>query len=117
MKTCLACDKPLKGRTDKKYCNDYCRNQFNSRLSADSCNLARNIVNALRRNKRILAGFLGNDRKAKTTRHHLLREGFQFKYHTHIAETRGGGQYIYCFDLGYRPLDRDAILLVREETP
>ena len=25
MKTCKTCEKPIKGRSDKKYCNDYCR--------------------------------------------------------------------------------------------
>lgn len=30
--TCLNCDKTLKGRTDKKFCDDYCRNSYNNQL-------------------------------------------------------------------------------------
>jgi len=29
-KTCLACGKILKGRVDKKFCDDYCRNNYNN---------------------------------------------------------------------------------------
>ena len=27
-KLCLTCNKPVKGRTDKKFCDDYCRNNY-----------------------------------------------------------------------------------------
>jgi hypothetical protein len=42
---CLACDKPLKGRTDKKFCDDYCRNNYNNQLKAAKNNVVRNINN------------------------------------------------------------------------
>lgn len=53
-KTCLACDKPLKGRLDKKFCDDYCRNNYNNRLNSDQSNYVRNVNNILRKNRRIL---------------------------------------------------------------
>ena len=33
-KVCLACGKPLKGRIDKKFCDDYCRNNYNNQQKA-----------------------------------------------------------------------------------
>jgi hypothetical protein len=29
-KTCLFCEKPVKGRSDKKFCDDYCRAAYNN---------------------------------------------------------------------------------------
>jgi len=30
VRKCLHCDHVLKGRTDKKFCDDYCRNTYNN---------------------------------------------------------------------------------------
>jgi hypothetical protein len=113
---CLSCNKPLKGRTDKKFCGDYCRNTFNNQLKATSNNLVRNINNALGKNKRILESFFkpGED-IAKTTKEKLLEKGFQFKYCTHTYTTRKGHIYFFCYDFGYMGLDNDWYLLVKRK--
>ena len=33
---CGVCTRPLRGRSDKKFCNDYCRNTFNNRKKIKS---------------------------------------------------------------------------------
>uniref|UniRef100_UPI00374D4ADE DUF2116 family Zn-ribbon domain-containing protein n=2 Tax=Ferruginibacter sp. TaxID=1940288 RepID=UPI00374D4ADE len=57
-KKCLTCGKTIKGRTDKKFCDDYCRNGYNNQLKAGDNNYVRNINNALRKNRRILESLL-----------------------------------------------------------
>ena len=57
-KLCLNCNKPVKGRTDKKFCDDYCRNNYNNQLKSNTINLVRNINNALGKNRRILENLL-----------------------------------------------------------
>ena len=42
---CLECEETVKGRVDKKFCSDYCRNSYNNRVNKDSKNLIRNINN------------------------------------------------------------------------
>ncbi len=32
MNECLTCRKPIKGRSDKKFCDSACRNTFNNRI-------------------------------------------------------------------------------------
>ena len=32
---CLECGEPLKGRVDKKFCSDYCRNSHNNKVNKD----------------------------------------------------------------------------------
>jgi len=51
---CLDCQEPLKGRADKKFCNDLCRNNYNNRLKSESNNLVRRINGILRKNRNIL---------------------------------------------------------------
>jgi predicted nucleic acid-binding Zn ribbon protein len=113
---CLTCNKPVRGRTDKKYCDDYCRNTFNNRLKSSVNNLVRNINNALVKNRRILEKFFINDEEIiKTTKEKLLQEGFQFKYITHTCATKKGIVYFFCYDLGYLPLENNWYLLVKRK--
>ena len=113
---CLSCNKPVKGRTDKKFCDDYCRNNYNNQLKADSSNLVRNINNALGKNRRILDSLLvSGEEMAKTTKDKLLQKGFHFKYITHIYTNKKGNTYFFCYDLGYLPLENDWYLIVRRK--
>jgi hypothetical protein len=113
---CLNCDKLLKGRTDKKFCDDYCRNSYNNQLKSTKNNLVRNINNALGKNRRILESFLKQEEEtANIHKDKLLEKGFQFKYLTHTYTTKKGKVYFFCYDLGYMPLDNDWYLLVKRK--
>lgn len=115
-KNCLACDKPLKGRSDKKFCDDYCRNNYNNQLKSITNNQVRNINNALGKNRRILEEMLPpGDEMTKTTKEKLLQKGFLFKYVTHLYTTKSGKTYYYCYDYGYLPLENDWYLIVRRK--
>ena len=101
-KVCLHCQKPLKGRVDKKFCDDYCRNNYNNRLNSDATPLVRNINNTLRRNRRILEEVkTGGDKFGFATREKLLSKGFRFQYCTHTYTNNQGETYYYCYDYGY----------------
>ena len=113
---CLACNKTIKGRTDKKFCDDYCRNKVNNQLKADNNNQIRNINNALRRNRRILEELLKEkEEMVRTTRERLLGKTFQFKYLTHTYTNQKGNTYFFCYDYGYLPLDNDYYLIVKNK--
>ena len=113
---CLACNKPLKGRTDKKFCDDYCRNNYNNQLKSTTTNLVRNINNALGKNRRILESlFSDREEITKTTKDKLLQKGFQFKYFTNTYTNKKGNVYFFCYDLGYLPLENDWYLLVKRK--
>jgi len=116
VKTCLTCGKTLKGRSDKKFCDDYCRNAYNNRLKADDNNYIRKIINNLRRNRRILEELLpAHEKMSKASRDKLLQMGFQFKYFTHTYANQKGDIYYFCFDHGYLPLEHGWYLLVRKK--
>lgn len=115
-KTCLSCGKAVKGRSDKKFCDDYCRAAYNNDLKSASNNLIRNVNNALGKNRRILENLLPQgEPTAKTNRDKLIEKGFQFKYHTHLYQTKNGNTYFYCYEYGYLPLENNWYLIVKRE--
>ena len=115
-KTCLACGKAIKGRSDKKFCDDSCRNNYNNELKSITNNQMRNVNNALSKNRRILEEMLPEgEEMVKTTQEKLLQKGFLFKYVTHLYTTKQGKTYYYCYEYGYLPLDNDWYLIVRRK--
>lgn len=115
---CLYCDKPLKGRTDKKFCNDFCRNNYNNQLKSKTTNIVRNINNALGKNRRILELFIPeNEDMGRVPKDKLIESGFQFKFMTHTYTNKKGNIYYFCYDMGYLPLENDWYLIVRRKKP
>jgi hypothetical protein len=110
---CLACQKILRGRIDKKFCDDYCRNNYNNQQRAIDSQYDKSIIAILKKNKQILSSLLKEEEMVKTTRERLLTKGFQFKYHTHHYENKKGNVYVFCFEYGYLPLDNDWFLIVK----
>ncbi|GMN06418.1 hypothetical protein MTsPCn5_18070 [Croceitalea sp. MTPC5] len=115
MKACLECDTEIKGRADKKFCSDYCRNAYNNKLNKDSKNLVRNINNRLRKNYRILESFTLKEGKTRTTKKSLDNKGFDFEHITSLYTTKKGSTYYFVYDLGYLPLDNDYYMIVKRE--
>lgn len=115
-KTCLFCDKPLRGRIDKKFCDDYCRNNFNNKQNSDQSNHVRNVNRILGKNRRILEKLLPETEETKKiTREKLALEGFNFKFHTHQYLTQKGAVYIFNYEYGYLNLENDWILIVKRQ--
>lgn len=115
-KRCLECGKTLKGRTDKKFCDDLCRNSFNNKLNSDSNSYVRTINNILRKNRRLLdEAMLGNEEMVKLPRLKLLEKGFQFKYFTHTYTNKKGNTYYFCYEYGYLPLEGEWLLVVKRK--
>ena len=115
-KQCLACNKVLQGRTDKKFCNDYCRNIYNNQLKTVTSSIVRNINNTLIKNRRILEGLLDKETEMiKTTKERLIQKGFQFKYITHSYINKKGNTYFFCYEYGYLPLENDWYLIVKRK--
>lgn len=115
MNSCLECGDKIFGRSDKKFCNDACRNAYNNKQNKDSMNLMRNINNKLRKNYRILSENKFIDGKFKTTKNKLSAQGFNFEYFTNLKIYKNGSEYRFIYDIGYKLLEDDWILLVKKE--
>ena len=111
---CLECGEPVKGRIDKKFCADYCRNAYNNKVNKESKNLIRNINNRLRKNYKILSE-LNITGKTKVSRTKLYDKGFDFNFFTSIYTTKTGNTYYYLYDQGYLPLEHETFLLIKRD--
>ena len=111
---CLECETLLLGRKDQKFCADYCRNTYNNRLNEDVNSTVRKINSILRKNRRILAQL--NPKGKKTVDLIELAElGFNFHYYTNSYSTKNGHQYFFCYDMGYRAVEKQGFLLVHKQ--
>lgn len=111
-KLCPECNEKITGRSDKKFCSDYCRNSYNNKLNKDQTNLIRNTNNQLRKNYRILSKLNPVD-KSRTTKTILLLQGFSFDFYTTTYTTKTGKIYYFVYDQGYLPIENDFYLLVK----
>lgn len=115
---CVACNRPLHGRADKRFCNDYCRNNYNNQQkNVDRQNTSIKQINAsLLKNRKILASLLTEDKETlRVSRNKLMTLGYQFAFTTHSYTAKNGNTYIYCYDYGYLILDNDWFLVVRDK--
>ena len=113
---CLECGAVIRGRTDKKFCNDFCRNSYHNRMKSKMGTEVRRINKILRHNYQVLRQNVPRD-SGKTIMglKELLADGFDFTYHTHIYTTKKGHTYYFCYDYGYMDLGEDRFVLVKRD--
>jgi len=118
LKNCVCCSKPLRGRSDKKFCDDFCRNTFNNHQKArgNHNGFIKPINTALLKNRNVLSSLLPEGEETIIVpREKLLRMDFQFRYITDFYTTSAGKMYYYCYDHGYLQLDADSYLIVKKK--
>lgn len=117
-KNCLVCGHPLRGRVDKKFCDDQCRNRYNngSRIRERQNPLVRQVNNALLQNRRVLETVLaGKTESVRISREKMMEYGFRFRYITGMSRHRNGQPLFYCYEFGIRPLENDLFLVTRKK--
>ena len=114
-RVCLDCGARLLGRSDKKFCSDQCRNNYNNRINRDQNNYVRNVHAQLRRNRKILADLL-DDGHHRIHRDALIAQGYSFTFFTHLVETPEGLRWAYCFEYGFREAERGYLELRRSSS-
>lgn len=110
-RNCLDCGEAIKGRADKKFCSDQCRNSYNNTLNSDSTNHIRNVNNILRKNRRVLAE-LNTREKTRVHKSKLIDKGFNFDYYTNTFITKAGKTYRFCYEQGFLAIEEDHYMLV-----
>lgn len=114
-RNCPECGEIIKGRIDKKFCSDMCRNAFNNKVNSDTTNYVRNINNILRKNRRVLEETLGEADKITVAKQKLMDKGFNFTYYTNPSVTSNNHTYLFCYEFGYLPLEQNRILIVKKK--
>lgn len=110
---CLECGNELRGRSDKKFCDDQCRSNHNNKEYCYLTTDMRVINKILRKNRRILDSVVKNHSKGRVSKTNLYDRGFNFKYFTHMFTTQKGTEYKLCYDYGYFPIVNDYYMVVK----
>lgn len=115
-RVCQQCGDRIRGRSDKRFCDDRCRNQFhNQQRRLPVLNeRARQIQRRLTQNRRVLEACLGARKRCIISRDELLLRGFLFDLFSQRRQ-EVDRVYFYCLDLGYRLVDAGRVLVFRVE--
>lgn len=112
IRKCLECGSSIKGRSDKRYCDDQCRNAYNNRRNRDQNNYVRRVNAILRKNRSILEDVTPGGRNI-ISRRTLIDRGFDFRFFTHESGREGMRNYRFVYDLGYMNLDSENIAVIQ----
>lgn len=111
-KICLMCkEKIIQGRSDKKFCCDHCRVQYNNSHQRKEEQNIKHINSILRKNRSILKKL--NPVGKTTVRKELLTENdFDFRFYTHTYNTESDMKYYFCYEFGYTAVPNEKVLIV-----
>lgn len=112
-KCCMQCGSPIKGRRDKKFCDDHCRNNYNNQLHLNTTLMMRQVHQILRKNRRILEKALMSCPQGEfIPLEPLLEEGFLPGYHTKFNTDISGITLFYCYEYGFQLFDNQIKIFI-----
>lgn len=104
---CKNCRQPInlaKGRRDRQFCDEQCKNGYHNKLAFEDEQESKRINKILKKNRDILKKMTTRKDHETISKELLLKSGFDFNYHTHHTNTiHMNYQYTFCYDYGYRP--------------
>ena len=113
--TCLFFGRPLRGRIDKKFCDNGCKNEHNNHLQREERAAINPIAAILKQNRRVLRRCFGANHTRVVYGTELLQAGLRFEYYTHHHYTNQQADlYVFCYDYGYLPMADGKYLIVRK---
>lgn len=102
---CPVCNKPVLGRSDKKFCSPRCKslNQYDGRLKNEKFYFQ--VDKQLKTNRKLLKKY---NRSGYTTLRSskLYEEGFNPNFFTHYWKNQKGDVYLFCYDFGFLSLEK-----------
>lgn len=111
---CLHCRGRVRGRSDKKFCSDSCRNMHNNQLNSTANAIIRNVNITLLKNRRLLGMFLGDEVRLVISRESMLLKGFNFEYFTKRFVDNDGYTYFFVYEYGYFALSAEEFVIVKD---
>ena len=98
---CPVCDKPIKGRTDKKFCDPSCKSAFHYQaLLKEGSGFYLAVDRQLKTNRRILKKF-NKAGKATVRAEVLIDHGFNPNFFTHYWKNSKGDVYLFVYEFGF----------------
>lgn len=99
--TCGECGKNLTGRSDKKFCDAYCRNRYNNQHKSEDEQYIQLVNTRIRKNRKILKA-LSPEGKATVRKEVLDQMGFDYRYFSGIFKSKL--VYYLVYDYAFAPI-------------
>jgi len=115
-KLCQECHTILIGRSDKKFCDTYCKTAFHNKNYRNNHEKIRYINDQLKKNRQILK-VLSDAGIAETQRIKLLNAGFQFQYITHQSTASNKFDVRFCYEFGYMETLNGQVIILYDSNP
>ncbi len=113
MRHCLACDTPLKGRTDKKFCDYNCRNAHHNFKNRFNKAEIQKVHRALMKNYHILEELLQN--KVESIDITAIQAiGFDIRLQTKQIKDPVLGKVSFLYDIPFQQNEEEIVLSLRE---
>ena len=114
-KKCAYCEKIIRGRTDKKFCNDYCRNYFNYQQKTKAGGNEKEINQILSSNRRILQMLSVSGGYIRIEKERLLSMGFDRRYCTELIPINSGYYCFACYDYAYFMPEKNRVVIFEKK--
>ena len=99
--SCIECGAKLSGRSDKKFCSDYCRATWHNRHYRENINKQTPVTRILRQNYNILTRLTGAGHRS-AGRKRLEQLQFNPTYCTALRKDFLGRRIYSCYSYSYR---------------
>lgn len=98
---CLSCGKLLEGRSDKIYCDAYCKSAYHYKKSKnDAPRFYLRVHNQLKLNRKILKAY-NKAGKAIVRAEIISQLGFNPNFFTHYWKNNKGDVYLFVYEYGF----------------
>src|SRR5690554_367503 len=108
---CLNCGEQIVGRSDKKFCNKYCKNAYHNTHLQNGEKTIISTNKILRKNRNILKS-LNPIGKTTVACSELKVCEFDFRFYTHTYTSKQGMQYFFCYEFGYSFIKDNKVLII-----
>ena len=105
---CLYCQNPIQGRSDKIYCNVYCKSALQYQKSKQGKSEYSRIDRVLKHNRQILKKY-NKAGKSIIRRADLVNQGFNPNYFTHYWKSKAGKVYLFCYEFGFLEIEQKGV--------
>src|SRR5687767_8091940 len=110
---CLECEKILRGRSDKRFCDQKCKNNYyNEFRRAKQPFQFRQINRILIHNRNILRELFENN-KTRILKKEICLEGYLHSYFTHVIIGQEKTDSFFCYDYGIREESEDYYVVLK----
>lgn len=109
---CLFCGAELVGRSDKKYCDDVCRNNYHYRHYKNENMIVETVNKVLKNNRNVIKSLCNNGKRIVKTQI-LIDSKFDFNIITGVYKTIKNKEYRLIYDYAYMIMNEDYVMLIK----